>query len=286
MAKQLGIAGAGQLGTALAKLAILNNIETLLYDINQTLLRRSIERIKTDFRNAVQQNNMTSEQSLAALELLKTRTSLPDLGRCDIIIEAIVEEALVKKDLFKHLDADSKADVILVTTSPALSVSSVSSAARNTDRIIGFHFFGTAASSELVEIIPNINTPPAVLNDAAEIVRMIGKTPIIVRDVPGAIVERTRQVLCNEALSLLTEQAADQEQIDNLVRQNFGLPLGPFQRMDAAGIDTVLAIEESIYEQSNGDPRFRPQRIIRQMAEAGLNGQKSGKGFYRYGDKE
>ncbi len=159
MIQHLGIVGAGQLGTGLAKLAILNNIDTLLYDINETLLRRSIERLKADFRQAVQQNVLSAEKYLAALERLKTRTSLSDLGHCNIIIEAVVEDARVKKDLFKHLDADCKVTTILATTSPSLLVSSIGSAARNTERIIGFHFFDHAASSELVEIIPNINTP-------------------------------------------------------------------------------------------------------------------------------
>jgi 3-hydroxybutyryl-CoA dehydrogenase len=286
MVKHLGIVGAGQLGTALAKLAILNKIEIYIYDINETLLRRSIERIKADFRQAVQQNVLSSEQSLAALERLKTRTNLPDLGHCDIIIEAVVEDVRVKKDLFKHLDADSKSATILATTSPSLLVSSIGSAARNTERIIGFHFFGNAASSELVEVIPNINTPTGIINDAAGMIRMIGKVPIIVKDVPGAIVERISHVLFNEALFLSTDQTAVESQIDNLVRQNLGLTLGPFQKMDAVGIDIVLAIGESIFEQSNGDSRFRPSGIIRQMVEAGLTGQKNGKGFYRYGDNQ
>jgi 3-hydroxyacyl-CoA dehydrogenase len=286
MVKHLGIVGAGQLGTALAKLAILNNIEIHLYDINETILRRSIEQIKSDFRQAVQQKNLSSEQSLAALELLKTRTSLPDLGHCDIIIEAVVEDARVKKDLFKHLDADNKISTILATTSPSMLVSSVCSAARNTERIIGFHFFGQAASSELVEIIPNINTPAGIINDAAALIRMIGKTSVIVKDIPGAIVERTSHIIYNEALCLSIDQTAGEGQIDNLVRQNMGLPLGPFQKMDAVGIDTVLATGKSIYDQSNGDPRFRPPGIIRQMVEAGLTGQKNGKGFYRYGNPQ
>ena len=197
-----------------------------------------------------------------------------------------MEDVRVKKDLFKHLDADSKSATILATTSPSLLVSSIGSAARNTERIIGFHFFGNAASSELVEVIPNINTPTGIINDAAGMIRMIGKVPIIVKDVPGAIVERISHVLFNEALFLSTDQTAVESQIDNLVRQNLGLTLGPFQKMDAVGIDIVLAIGESIFEQSNGDSRFRPSGIIRQMVEAGLTGQKNGKGFYRYGDNQ
>ena len=282
MLKHLGIVGAGTMGSGIAQLAALSQIDVQLYDINETILRRSIERIKADLRKMINLGKLPHEEFNAILDRIRTRTSLPDLGHCDCIIESIIEDIRVKKDLFKHLDVNTKSTAVLASTTSSLSITSIAALTRNPERVIGMHFFHPVNTVSLVEVVKGYKTNTETLERAIEWAKLLGKNPIIVKDTPGFIANRISLPMFSEALRLLGENVAYAEQIDNIVKKIGGFSAGPFETLDQMGIDSALAETESLYDQSYGEPRLRPHPILKQMAESGLLGKKSAKGFYNY----
>jgi 3-hydroxybutyryl-CoA dehydrogenase len=284
MFKQIGIVGTGTMGTGIAQLAVLSKIDVQLYDINDTLLRRSTVRINANLRNMVNQGTLSQEELQVSMERIRTRTSLPDLSHCDFIIESVIEDIRVKKDIFKHLDANTKSTAILASTTSSLSITSIGANTRNPERIAGVHFFNPLERSALVEVVKGYKTTNETIEKIIAFVNLLGKTPIVVKDTPGFIANRVSQPLFGEALRLLGENVANAEQIDRIVKIIGGFSAGPFEAMDQMGIDAVLAETQSLFEQSYGEPRLRPHPILRQMVESGYLGKKSSKGFFSYED--
>jgi len=282
MFKQLGIVGTGMMGTGIAQLAILSKIDVQLFDVNDTLLRRSTVRINANLRKLVNLGKLTPEELQTAMERIRTRTSLPDLGNCDFIIESVIEDIRVKKDIFKHLDASTKSTAILASTTSSLAITSIGTQTRNPERIAGVHFFHPIETSALVEVVKGYKTNNETIEKIIAFVSLIGKTPIVVKDTPGFIANRVSQPLFSEALRLLGENVATAEQIDRIAKLIGGFPGGPFEVMDQMGIDTTLDGMQSLYEQSYGEPRLRPHPILKQMVESGWLGKKTSKGFFNY----
>jgi len=282
MFKQLGIVGTGMMGTGIAQLAILSKIDVQLFDVNDTLLRRSTVRINANLRKLVNLGKLTPEELQTAMERIRTRTSLPDLGNCDFIIESVIEDIRVKKDIFKHLDASTKSTAILASTTSSLAITSIGTQTRNPERIAGVHFFHPIETSALVEVVKGYKTNNETIEKIIAFVSLIGKTPIVVKDTPGFIANRVSQPLFSEALRLLGENVATAEQIDRIAKLIGGFPGGPFEVMDQMGIDTTLDGMQSLYEQSYGEPRLRPHPILKQMVESGWLGKKTSNGFFNY----
>jgi len=282
MFKQLGIVGTGAMGTGIAQLAVLSKIDVQLYDVNDTLLRRSTVRINANLRKMVSLGKLSQEEVQASMDRIRTRTSLPDLSHCDLIIESAIEDIRVKKDIFKHLDANTKSTTILASTTSSLSITSIGAHTRNPERIAGVHFFNPIETSALVEVVKGYKTSNQTIEKIIELVNLLGKTFIVVKDTPGFIANRVSQPLFGEALRLLGENVANAEQIDRIVKIIGGFPAGPFESMDQFGIDATLAEAQSLFEQSYGEPRFRPHPILKQMVESGWLGRKTSKGFFSY----
>ncbi len=277
--KHIGIVGAGSTGAALAQMAAVAGADVLVYDINDTVLRRAFERIKTDLRRQVQQNVLTADQMSAALGRLRSRTSVADLSPCDLVVEAVVEDLRVKRDLLKHLDANTKPATVLATASSALSVSAVGSLTRFPERIIGMHFFHPIPSSPVVEIARGSRTNDQTVLAATDLVTLLGKRAILTNDSPGFIVNRVSAPLAGESLQIAGERIATPEQIDRIMKAVGGYSVGPFEAIDQEGIDTHLAATRGLSEQFFGDSRYRPHPLLQQMVDAGKLGKKSGSGF-------
>ncbi len=284
--KTVGIVGAGTMGTGIARLAALAKFDVLLYDINETILRRSLEIIKTSFRRAVTAGTLTPEDSLSATDRLRTRTSIADLGHCELVIESAIEDLRVKKDLFKHLDADTRNTAILASATSSLSITSIASQTKNPDRIAGVHFFHPVGATTLVEIVQGHNTSTETLDQVKEFVKLLGKTSIVVKDAPGFVAGRVSYHLYGEALQLLGENVATAEQIDRIVKSIGGFSEGPFEALDSMGTDEFHSVSESMYYQSYHEPRFRPHPLVKHMVDSGLLGKKSGKGFFDYNEEK
>ncbi len=284
MVKHLGVVGAGTMGAGIAQVAALSKIDVLLYDINDTVLRRSLERIKGDLKTGLDKGKLTQEQITEAVTRIHPRTALSDFHSCEFVIEAALEDLRVKKDLFKHLENDTKTSAILATNTSSFSVTAIASSMRKPDRVVGMHFFNPAHIMKLVEVVQGQNTSSETVRIALELAQRLGKTPVLAKDTPGFIVNRIARPFYGEALRLLGENAATHEQIDRIMKEVGGFPMGPFELMDLIGIDINLSVTQSMYEQSFGEPRFRPHPIQKRMVDSGLIGKKAGKGFYAYPD--
>jgi len=282
MALSIGIVGAEAMGAGIAHIAALHKCNVSLYDINEEVIRRGVERINFEMKRSVDKNKISDDNMKQAMSRIKKRTNINDLDTCDVIIETVLEDIKVKKDLFKKLDQIAHHTAILATTTSSFSITSIASVTKKPERIVGMHFFNPVHQIKLVEIAKGKLTSEDTIKRAAEIVHQIGKKTVQVNDTPGFIVNRIQRLFYGEALKLIEEGVANAQEIDRIVKLSGGFKSGLFELMDLSGIDTELSLTESIYEQSYHEPRFRPSPVQRQMVEAGLLGKKTKKGFYNY----
>jgi 3-hydroxybutyryl-CoA dehydrogenase len=269
MAKHLGIVGVGATGIELARRAALARIEVSVYDVNATVLRQALERLKTRLRNAVTSGEMSELQFTEAFGRLHPRTRLIELNTSDIVVEAVIEDLRIKKDLFKHLEVDTKPKTTLVSTTSSLSVTAIASATTRPENVVGFHIAGSAASARLAEIVCPDRCSRESVDRTFELARQLGFIPVRVKDSPGFLFDRISPFFCDEALRILEEHVADIDQIDRIVKTLGGFSSGPFEVLDASGPETVLAIRRALFEQTFGEPRFRPHPLLQRMADSG-----------------
>ncbi|MBI2620523.1 MAG: 3-hydroxybutyryl-CoA dehydrogenase [Ignavibacteriales bacterium] len=286
MIKHLGVVGAGTMGAGIAQVAALAGIDVMIYDINDTILRQALERIKADLKQGIARGKLSTEKMAEAIPRVHPRTSLPDLHSCEFVVEAAIEDLRVKKDLFKHLDAVTKTSAVLATNTSSFSVTAIASAVRKPDRVVGMHFFNPAHIMMLVEVVRAQNTSEETIRRTFELARDLGKTPVLTKDTPGFIVNRIARPFYGEALRILGENIATHEQVDRIVRTIGGFRMGPFELMDLIGIDINFSVTQSMYDQYFGEPRYRPHPIQKRMIDSGTLGRKTGTGFYSYEDKK
>lgn len=285
MAISIGIVGAGTMGAGIAHIAALKKFTVQLYDINEEVIRRSVEKINFEMKRSVDKNKISDDDMKQAITRIKKRTNLSDLDTCDIIIEAVLEDIKVKRDLFKKLDQIAHHTAILATNTSSLSVTSIAAATKKPERVVGMHFFNPVHLMKLVEIVKGARTSDETMKSATAIAEQLGKKTIQTKDTPGFVVNRVARPFYGEALRLLGENAASVETIDRIVKKSGGFKMGPFELMDMIGNDVNLSVTESVYEQMYHDPRFRPSQIQRQLVDAGLFGKKTNRGFYNYEEK-
>jgi 3-hydroxybutyryl-CoA dehydrogenase len=282
MALSIGIIGAGEMGVAIAHLAALNKCTVALYDINDEVIRRAIERIRTDLKKSVSDGIFSAEDLQLALERIKKRTQLADLDTCDIINEAAMEDMRVKRDLFKKLDTIAHYTTRLVTTTSSLSITAIASGTKKPERIAGMRFFQPVLSRGLIEIVRGMHTSDETIEAVTSAAQKFGKQTIVSRDTPGFVVNRIQSQFFGEALRLLEDDAAPAETIDRLVCAQAGFAAGPFRAIDEAGIDAHFEESYALFERMFTDPRYAPHDIERQMSDGGMKGKKTKKGFYEY----
>jgi len=279
---KLGVVGAGTMGAGIAQIAALGGYETFLYEIDEKQLERGIELIRTGMERGAERGRWSEADAAAALERIRTDTLIEVLTECDLVIEAAPEDLELKRNLFERLAAACGPGTALATNTSSLSVTAIGAAVPEPHRVVGMHFFNPPALMQLVEIVAGDESGGAALDLATEVASGMGRTPIRARDSVGFVANRCVRPFFLESLRMLSEAVTTHDEIDRIVRLGAGLRMGPFELMDLIGIDVNFAVARSFWEQSFGEPRWRPVPLHERMVSSGRLGRKTGRGFYAY----
>ena len=280
--ERVGVVGAGTMGAGIAQIAALGGYETLLYEIDEKQLERGLEMIRNGMRRGAERGRWGESDAADALERVRTDTLIELLTDCEVVIEAAPEDLDLKRNLFERLASACGPETVLATNTSSLSVTAIASAVPEPQRIVGMHFFNPPALMQLVEIVAGDESGEPALELATEVARGMGRTPIRARDSVGFVANRCVRPFFLESLRMLAEGVAPHDEIDRIVRLGAGLRMGPFELMDLIGIDVNFAVARSFWEQSFGEPRWRPAPIHERMVASGRLGRKTGRGFYAY----
>lgn len=280
--RKVCVVGAGVMGSGIAQVFAQAGYDVVIVDVAEQFLQKGTSSIRANLERAVVKGKMSKEEAEAVLGRIKTTLDLEKAGgEADFVVEAVVEKMNVKREVFSRLDRACKSHTILASNTSTLSITEMASVTQRPDRVAGMHFFNPAPIMRLVEVIAGAETSQETLDTVKALAEKLGKTPVEVKESPGFVVNRLLTLMLNEACFLLMENVARPEDIDTAMKLGCNHPMGPFELMDLVGLDIVLSITETLYQET-GDPKFRPSPLLRKMVRAGLLGRKTGQGFYTY----
>ncbi|MEJ9229876.1 3-hydroxyacyl-CoA dehydrogenase family protein [Peribacillus butanolivorans] len=278
----IGVVGAGSMGSGIANLAAMNGFTVILCDIEDSYLENAIKLIGKFMDKSVARGKMTENQKQETLERIQTTTRLEDMKDADVVIEAVLEDLHLKKEVFSTLDQIVREGVILATNTSSMSITEIAAATQHPERVAGMHFFNPAQLMKLVEVVRGYQTSDETVEKLKALSRQLTKEPVEVKkDTPGFIVNRIMIPQFIEAIKLLEEGVASAEDIDKAVTLGLNYPMGPFTLQDFAGVDIGYHVMEYFKEEFNDD-HFAPPRLLKQLVRAGRHGKKTGAGFYDY----
>jgi 3-hydroxybutyryl-CoA dehydrogenase len=283
-ASVIGVLGAGTMGSGIAQLAARSGARALLHDPIPEALERGLQRAKDGLGKEAARGRLSQEDAQAASERLQAVDGLEALAPCDLVIEAAPERLELKHELYRRLSEIVSEECVLASNTSSLLVTAIAPAASRPERVVGMHFFNPAPLMRLLEVVAGEQSSEKALALAHATGEAMGKTVIRAHDGPGFLVNRCNRPFGLEALRLLQERIAEVEAIDRICRMEGGFRMGPFELMDLVGVDTGFEISKSFFEQSFGEPRWRPSPIAARYVAAGLHGRKSGRGYYDYSD--
>jgi len=279
--RSIGVVGLGTMGAGIAQLAIEAGFETIGREVSMELAEQARDRIAHFLTRKAEKGQLDQAARDAAVGRLSLTTEVADLADCDLIVEAIVEEFEPKRDLFAELDRSTAEDAILATNTSALSVTEIAAATTRPERVLGMHFFNPAPLLPLVEVIRTELTADEPYEAAFVFAEKLGKTPIRCNDTPGFVVNRVLIPLLNDCVRVLDEARVTPEDLDTGMKNGAGWPMGPCALIDLVGIDVHVHASEALYEALREPRMAAPPRLVR-MAQAGLLGRKTKRGFYTY----
>lgn len=279
--KKFGVIGAGQMGNGIAQVAAMSGLEVIMSDIKDEFVKRGFDTIAKNLSRSVEKGKMAAEEKDAILKRVKTCTDLKDMAGADFVVEAATENETLKFKIFQDLDGICPSDVILSTNTSSIPIGRIAAQTKRPDKVIGMHFMNPVPVMKLVEIIRGIATSDETFKLTWDLSLKFGKTPASANDYPGFISNRILLPMINEAVYCLYHSVGTKEDIDTVMKLGMNHPMGPLALADLIGLDTCLAIMETLY---NGfkDSKYRPCPLLRKYVEAGWLGRKTGKGFYEY----
>ena len=277
---KIAIAGAGVMGSGIAICSAQNGYKTLVYDVNQEALEKSKTYIEAQLSKGVDRGKLTEENKSTALSNLTFSADAKDLV-ADLILEAIVEKLEVKQSFFQQVEKINSEDTILASNTSSIPITQIAAVLQNKKRFVGVHFFNPAHIMKLVEIISGVETDTNIAKKAYNWAKSVGRQPVYAADSPGFIVNRVARHFYVESFKVEEEKVGSLQAIDRLMESS-GFKMGPFRLMDLIGVETNYSVTHSMFEQFKFDSKFRPSRLQKQMADAGLHGRKTKKGFYDY----
>lgn len=279
--KTFGVIGAGQMGGGIAQVAAMSGLDVIMNDIKAEFVEKGFESISKILSRGVEKGKMSEDDRRAILGRIKTSVSLADLAPADYVVEAATENEKIKYQLFKDLDDICSDPVILATNTSSIPIGRIAAQTRRPDKVIGMHFMNPVPVMKLVEVIPGIATSDETFQVTWELAEKFGKTPAKANDYPGFIANRILLPMINEAVYCLYNGVGSREDIDTVMKLGMNHPMGPLALADLIGLDTCLAIMETLYDGFK-DSKYRPCPLLRKYVEAGWLGRKTGKGFYDY----
>lgn len=277
----IGVVGAGTMGRGIAQAFAVSQFAVRLYDVDDSALDAAVNDIERRLDRDVERARIEPEQRDTALGLLDSVTELAALGDTDIVIEAVFESHSIKEPIFRELDNVCRPEVILASNTSGLSISALASATTRPEKVAGMHFFNPAPVMELVEVVRGLLTNEETIETIVSLTDQLGKTPILVRESPGHLVNRLLGVMLNEAAWSLMDGIASAKEIDEAMKLGCGHTMGPLATADLIGLDVCLSLMETLHEEF-GEDKYRPCPLLRQMVRAGRLGRKTSQGFFNY----
>jgi 3-hydroxybutyryl-CoA dehydrogenase len=277
----IAVVGLGTMGTGIADVLARAGREVIGIDISDTAARQAVAAFEASTARAVQRERITEEERQDALARFRTFSELGAAAEADLVIEVVPEDYDTKCQVFAALDTVVKPDTILATGTNALSVTRLAADSDRPERVLGLHFFHPAPAMKLVEVVSSVLTSPHAVTAVTELARDLGKEPVAVGDRPGFVADGLLFGYLNQAAAMYESRYASREDIDSAMRLGCGLPMGPLALLDLIGIDTARTVLDAMYADSH-DRLHAPAPILRQLSDAGLTGQKAGRGFYTY----
>jgi 3-hydroxybutyryl-CoA dehydrogenase len=282
--KRIGVVGCGLMGAGIAQMSALNGYATTVVEINDEVLKRGIANIYDFLEKGKKRGKVTDEQIESVKKNLSTATSLSALKDCDLVIEAVTENADLKKKLFKDLADITRPDCILATNTSSISITEIATVVKNPERMVGMHFFNPVPIMKLVEVIKGLATTDAVMAACREYALSIGKEPITCSDTPAFVVNKLLIPYLLDAVRMVQDGVATPEDVDKAMVHGCGYPMGPITLLDYVGLDTTCHAADVMYEEFR-EPKYAAPVLLRRMVQAGRWGRKTGRGFYSYEKK-
>lgn len=279
--KTFAVIGAGQMGNGIAQVAATSGLQVIMNDVQQDLVNKGLQNITNILSRNVDKGKMTSDEKDAVLGRIATSVSLEDMAEADFVVEAATENESIKFKIFRDLDSICKPGTILSSNTSSIPIGRIAAQTKRPDKVIGMHFMNPVPVMKLVEVIRGLATSDETFRTTWDLSLRFGKTPAESSDFPGFIANRILMPMINEAVYCLYHGVGTREDIDTVMRLGMNHPMGPLALADLIGLDTCLAIMETLY---NGfcDSKYRPCPLLRKYVEAGWLGRKTWRGFYEY----
>ena len=279
--KTIGVIGAGQMGSGIAQVAAASGIDVILNDIKEEFVQKGLSGIDRILSRNVEKGKINSEEKKTIYGRIKGSFNIEDMANADFIIEAATENESLKFKIFRDLDKICKPDAILSSNTSSIPIGRIANQTKRPEKVVGMHFMNPVPVMKLVEVIRGIATSDVTFKDTWDLTLALGKTPALAQDYPGFIANRILLPMINEAIYTLYHGVGTREDIDTVMKLGMNHPMGPLALADLIGLDTCLAIMETLY---NGfkDSKYRPCPLLRKYVEAGWLGKKTGRGFYEY----
>jgi 3-hydroxybutyryl-CoA dehydrogenase len=279
--ERVGVIGAGTMGNGIAQACAMAGFAVVMVDVAQAAVDRGIAAIGASLERLQKKDRITGDARTAALARVRGSTAYADLAGASLIVEAATENVELKLAILREVDALAAPDSILASNTSSISITALAAVVSRPQRFLGMHFFNPVPMMALVELIRGLQTADETIGIARNFAERLGKTPIVVKNSPGFVVNRILCPMINEAIFALQEGLASAEDIDSGMRLGCNHPIGPLALADMIGLDVMLAVMNVFYADFN-DPKYRPAPLLKEMVAAGYLGRKTKRGFYRY----
>src|SRR6202162_2234947 len=280
---KVGVVGCGLMVSGIAQVSAQAGFQTVVREVNTELVEKGLKGIEKSLARLVEKGTFTEAAKTEVRGRLKATTSLDEMKDCDVIVEAIIEQLPVKRELFLKLDALCPAHTIFASNTSSLTITEIAAATKRPERFVGLHFFNPVPVMKLVEVVRTIATDPAVYEEMVAFGAKLGKTPVRAHDSTGFIVNRLLVPYLLDSIRALEEGVGSIEDIDNSMKLGCGHPMGPLTLLDFVGLDTTYYIANIMFEEFR-ERRFAPPPLLKRLVLAGHHGKKTGRGFYDHSD--